>query len=131
MPPAREAAIHDAVTMRVNFIDLSPCLQRNAGPHLLSVALDDHDNSITHFFCSQRIREIVKILYRFSVELDEQIALLQASFCRGAVVLNVSEKDAFQIIAKIGNGPEVGTVAATASGNRGLRLLDFSIFQAL
>src|SRR5206468_5223573 len=111
MPPASDNVISANVKMRVSFMGSSPCFQCHIYFYIVPVTPDDDGHDIAGFLRAQRVREIVKILNRLSIELDHQIALLQASFCSRAIGLNIREQHALQIISKIGNGSEVRAVA--------------------
>src|SRR5262245_5339881 len=101
MPPITDAVIRAAPSMRVKFMNLSPCLQRHVDLHILAVAFHDDHYNVADLLRLQRISEVVKILDLFSIEFDEQISLLQTGLRGRTIVLNVCEKHTFQVVSKI------------------------------
>src|SRR6266850_2816633 len=101
--------------MLLNFTELSPCFQRDIHFEFLAIALDDNYDYVTGLFGTERIREVVKILNRFAVKSNHQIARFQSSLRGRAVRANIREQDALKIVAEIGNRSEIRAVAAATA----------------
>src|ERR1700680_3654234 len=97
-------------------IALFALFELHAGADRLAVAQDLHVDNISHFAAAERVGEVVQILDRLVAELDQNVSRFQSGLRRRRVWLHVGKFDAVFGLAKVGNGTEIWTVAASATG---------------